>query len=139
MQEIADKVRNGVPLDKEDGLFLYNEAELLDVGQLAREVKLRKSGKHVFFNVNCHINLTNICMSRCKFCAFGVDEDGEGGPYLMSVEEAFDYGSREADSGITEFHIVSALHPQMPLSIMWRLLRDFTKPILIFIFKPSLL
>lgn len=48
MQEIADKVRNGVPLDKEDGLFLYNEAELLDVGQLAREVKLRKSGKHVF-------------------------------------------------------------------------------------------
>lgn len=64
--------------------------------------------------MNCHINLTNICMSRCKFCAFGVDEDGEGGPYLMSVEEAFDYGSREADSGITEFHIVSALHPQMP-------------------------
>jgi len=127
MQQIADKVRNGVPLDKNDGLFLYNEAELLDIGQLAREVKIHKTGKHVFFNVNCHINLTNICVSRCKFCAFGVDEDGEGGPYLMSAQEAFDYGSSQADSGITEFHIVSALHPKMPFEYYVDIIDRFHK------------
>ncbi|MDI9480191.1 MAG: aminofutalosine synthase MqnE [Syntrophomonadaceae bacterium] len=114
MQAIADKISHGVRLDKRDGLFLYNEADLLDIGQLAREVKMNKTGQHVFFNVNCHINLTNICVSRCKFCAFGVDEEGTGGPYCMTAQEAFDYGSNEVGGGITEFHIVSALHPKMP-------------------------
>lgn len=114
MQIIADKVRSGQRLSKDDGMYLYEAGDLLDVGELAREMKLRRSGRHVYFNVNCHINLTNICVSRCKFCAFGVDEDGEGGPYLMDPQEAFDYGSRFADAGITEFHIVSAMHPHMP-------------------------
>jgi len=127
MQEITDKVRNGIRLNKEDGLFLYKEADLLDVGQLAREVKIGKTGKHVYFNVNCHINLTNICMSRCKFCAFGVDEDGHGGPYLMSPQEAFDYGSSQVDGGITEFHIVSALHPKMPFEYYLGIIERFHK------------
>lgn len=112
---IAEKVQNGIRLSQEDGVNLYHSNDLLALAKLARDRKLKTSGRDVFFNVNRHINLTNICVSRCEFCAFGVDEDGQGGPYLMSPEEAFEYGARAVDYGITEFHIVSAMHPHMGL------------------------
>ncbi|MEN6390152.1 MAG: aminofutalosine synthase MqnE [Syntrophomonas sp.] len=115
MQTIREKVLGHERLTREDGIYLYRQNDLLALAELARGSKLEKSGRHVFFNVNRHINLTNICVSRCKFCAFGVDKDGPGGPYLMSIDEAFDYGAAAVDYGITEFHVVSAMHPDMPL------------------------
>lgn len=113
MQTIADKIYHNIRLDKEDGLYLYSSSDLLTLGELARFKKQQVSGSQIFFNVNQHINLTNICVSRCKFCAFGVDPDGQGS-YIMSPQEAFDYGAQAVDFGITEFHIVSAMHPEMP-------------------------
>lgn len=114
MEEIAEKVRNDVRLSREDGIYLYNSDDLLTIGQMAAQKKHEVSGEKVFFNVNRHINLTNICLSRCKFCAFGVDENGQGGPYIMKPEEAIEFGGQAVDYGITEFHIVSALHPKAP-------------------------
>jgi aminodeoxyfutalosine synthase len=113
MKEISDKIYNNIRLSKEDGLYLYNSDDLLTMGQLARYKKNEKSSNHVFFNVNRHINLTNVCLSRCKFCAFGLDEDGNGA-YCMTPAEAFAYGAEAVDYGITEFHVVSALHPDKP-------------------------
>lgn len=113
MLEISEKVHNNVRLSKEDGLFLYNHDDLLAIGELARYKKLKVSGRNIFFNVNRHINLSNVCVSKCSFCAFGLDPD-ESPAYLMSPEEAFNYGAEAVDFGITEFHIVSALHPDMP-------------------------
>lgn len=115
LQEIREKVEGNERLTREDGIYLYECKDLLALGEMARGRKLARSGQHIFFNVNRHINLTNICVSRCKFCAFGVDEDGKGGPYLMSPQEAFDYGAAAVDYGITEFHVVSAMHPKMGL------------------------
>lgn len=112
---IGDKVKQGQRLSKDEGLFLYQHPDLLSIAAMARERKLEISGPMVYFNVNRHINLTNICVSRCKFCAFGVDEDGSGGPYLMTPDEALDYGAQAVDHGITEFHVVSAMHPSMPI------------------------
>lgn len=114
MYEIAEKVNNGVRLSKEDGLYLYNSDDLLSIGKMARDKKHKISGSYVFFNVNRHMNLTNICISKCKFCAFGVDENSPK-PYAMTPQEAFDYASEAVDQGITEFHIVSALNPKLTL------------------------
>lgn len=114
-EEIKGKVNHGERLSREDGLFLYQYPDLLTLAALARERKLAVSGQDVYFNVNRHINLTNICVSRCKFCAFGVDENGPGGPYLMSPDEALQYGAMAVPTGITEFHVVSAMHPTMTL------------------------
>ncbi|MFA7078496.1 MAG: aminofutalosine synthase MqnE [Syntrophomonas sp.] len=113
MREIKEKVDNQVRLSKDDGLYLYETDDLLSLGKLARQKKLEKSGRHVFFNVNRHINLTNICVSRCKFCAFGIDDEHTEA-YCMTAAEAFAYGAQAVKYGITEFHIVSALHPDMP-------------------------
>lgn len=112
MNEIKEKVYNDIRLSKEDALFLYESNDLLAIGELANYKKHQKSGKNVFFNVNRHINLSNICVSRCKFCAFGVDEDGSNNPYVMSPEEALEFGGQAVPLGITEFHVVSAMHPK---------------------------
>jgi len=125
LEQIKDKLNHNRRLTKEDGINLYKSNDLLAIAQLAREQKLKKSGKKVFFNVNRHINLTNICISRCKFCAFGIDEDNSGAPYLMSEEEAFAYGAQAVDYGITEFHIVSALHPTMPFEYYVNIIKRF--------------
>lgn len=113
MRLITEKVLNNVRLSKEDGLYLYQSHDLLAIGKMACYKKQQVSGQNIFFNVNRHINLTNICVSRCEFCAFGVDDDNKES-YLMTPQEAFDYGAAAVEHGITEFHIVSAMHPSMP-------------------------
>ena len=113
IQIIADKVHNDVRLSKEDGLYLYRSNDLLAIGEMARYKKLKTSGRNIFFNVNRHINLSNICVSKCNFCAFGLDNE-DTGAYVMTPDEAFNYGAEAVDYGITEFHIVSALHPDKP-------------------------
>ncbi len=115
LEEIKNKVNARERLSREDGICLYQSNDLLAIGEMAKAQKLSVSGRRVYFNVNRHINLTNICVSRCQFCAFGVDEDGNSGPYLMSPDEAFAYGAEAVDYGITEFHVVSAMHPHMGL------------------------
>ncbi len=115
LEEIKNKINERERLSREDGIYLYQSNDLLAIGEMAQAKKLSVSGRRVYFNVNRHINLTNICVSRCQFCAFGVDEDGNSGPYLMTPDEAFAYGVQAVDYGITEFHVVSAMHPHMGL------------------------
>ena len=110
---IEEKVRRGKRLTPEDGTFLFEEADLLSLGKMARSVKERKSGPFAYFNVNRHINLTNICVSRCRFCAFCRDE-GAPGSYLMTPEEALKAAEDAIPLDITELHIVSGLHPTLP-------------------------
>jgi len=110
---IEEKVLLGERLTREEGIFLFEEADLLSLARLARSVKERKSGLFAYFNVNRHINLTNICVSRCRFCAFCRDE-GAPGSYLMTAEEALKAAEDAIPLGITELHIVSGLHPTLP-------------------------
>jgi aminodeoxyfutalosine synthase len=110
---IEEKVRLGERLTREEGILLFEEADLLSLGRLARSVKERKSGLFAYFNVNRHINLTNICVSRCRFCAF-CREEGAPGSYLMTADEALNAAEDAIPLGITELHIVSGLHPTLP-------------------------
>ena len=64
------KAQQGDRLTLQDALALYEDNDLLFLAECARKLKERKSGKHVFYNVNRHINLTNICTSNCPLCAF---------------------------------------------------------------------
>ena len=64
------KAQQGERLTLQDALALYEDNDLLFLAECARKLKERKSGKNVFYNVNRHINLTNICTSNCPLCAF---------------------------------------------------------------------
>lgn len=112
LKDIRTKVENDERLSLDDGLLLYeSEIPVNDIGQLANVVRERKNGKLAFYNINTHLNATNICVYRCTFCAFRADLRSPRG-YVMSDEEIVARGQEAVDSGCTEMHIVGGLHHQ---------------------------
>ena len=122
LEDIAARVEAGERLSREEGLRLLKSDELLAVGRMADTVRQRKHGDRVYYILNRHINHTNICVNRCKFCAFGRDET-DGGAYTLSLDEiegkALDYRGR----GITEIHIVGGLNEKLPLDYYVEMLK----------------
>jgi aminodeoxyfutalosine synthase len=110
LNPIAEKVLAGERLTREDGIALYASNDLLGIGQMADHVRRRINGDRVYFMVNRHINPTNICRNRCKFCAFARSE-GEEGAYEMTLDTVAEASAEGAADGAYEIHIVSGLHP----------------------------
>jgi len=111
---LADKVRNGVDLDLDDGVFLYRYPDLLAVGALANEQRERLHGDQTFFNVNFHINPTNVCAADCKFCSFARLTPDSPAAYTMSVDQVRQKLVDRIDQPVTEIHIVNGLHGGLP-------------------------
>jgi aminodeoxyfutalosine synthase len=112
LESIRDKVENGIRLSLEDGLFLYEPTTPLhEVGLLANLVRERINGNFGYYNINTHLNATNVCVYRCTFCAFRSDLRDERG-YVMSDEQILARGQEAVDNGCTEMHIVGGLHHQ---------------------------
>ena len=109
---IQDKVHSGQRLTLDDGLYLYQpEVSLHDVGELANQVRERLNGNIAYYNINTHLNPTNVCVYRCNFCAFRSDlRDPKG--YVMSDEQILARGQEAVENGCTEMHIVGGLHHQ---------------------------
>jgi aminodeoxyfutalosine synthase len=122
LQPIANKVRDGVRLDAEDGLALYQSSDILSVGYLANIVRERKNGNVTFFNVNRHINPTDVCVASCKLCAFG-KRAKDPKAYTWSLEEIWHRAAEGWTEAITEFHIVGGLHPELSLDWYCEMLR----------------
>ena len=113
LSAIREKVEAGRRLSFEDGLFLYESADLFTLGELANIVRERKNGNFTYYNVNTHLNPTNVCVYRCTFCAFRSDLRGEKG-YVMSDEQILERAAEAEGRGATELHIVGGLHHQLP-------------------------
>src|SRR5213082_1888420 len=113
LRPIAEKVRAGRRLDADDALALYVTGDILAVGWLANDVRERLHGDKTYFNVNRHINPTNVCVAACRLCAFGRKKDSPGA-YTMALEEAFQTAASGYTEAVTEFHIVGGLHPDLP-------------------------
>lgn len=135
MEEVAAKVRAGSRLSNDDGLRLMASGDVHSVGELANIVRERLHGRRAYYNVNQHINYTNYCVLRCKFCSFyrpyskpeqtAVPEQSPGRlavlegadvepGYELSVAEVVGRARSAADQGATEVHIVGGLHPKLP-------------------------
>jgi aminodeoxyfutalosine synthase len=119
---IADKVLAAERLSFEDGVQLYRSPDILAVGWLANYVRERMHGNVAYFNVNRHINPTNVCVAACRLCAFGRKKDAPGS-YTMALEEAFESAASGYTEAVTEFHIVGGLHPDLPLEYFEDLVR----------------
>ena len=112
LEKIERKVFRGERLTREDGEKLFSCNELSWIGALADFVRKKICGDEVLYNVNCHVNLTNICVSRCKFCAFGRDCDDKKA-YAMTIDDAINLVAEAArDPNLVGLHIVSGLHPK---------------------------
>ncbi|MDP7019789.1 MAG: aminofutalosine synthase MqnE [Pirellulaceae bacterium] len=112
--QIREKVEAGERLSLEDGLYLYEpETPLQELGELANLVRERINGNRAYYNINTHLNPTNVCVYRCIFCAFRSDlRDPKG--YAMNDAELIERGREATENGCTEVHIVGGLHHQMP-------------------------
>jgi aminodeoxyfutalosine synthase len=122
LEPVAKKVLAGERLNPEDGLALFQSNDLLAVGWLANYVREKKHGNITYFNVNRHINPTNVCIAHCKLCAFGRSPDSPGA-YTFSLEQMYARAAEGVSEGATEFHIVGGLHPDLPFEFYLDLIR----------------
>ncbi|MDQ1713479.1 MAG: aminodeoxyfutalosine synthase [Frankiaceae bacterium] len=122
-RELETKVRSGERLSYDDGVALYATDDLVWLGELAHEVRTRLNGDRVMFNVNRHLNLTNVCTASCAYCSFQ-RKPGEKDAYTMRVEEAVRLARSMEGEGLTELHIVNGLHPTLPWRYYPKVLRE---------------
>jgi aminodeoxyfutalosine synthase len=122
LQPIAQKVLAGERLTAEDGLTLFQSHDMLGVGWLANYVREKRHGNICYFNVNRHINPTNVCVAHCKLCAFGRSPDAPGA-YTFALDEIYARAAEGVAEGATEFHIVGGLHPDLPFDYYLELIR----------------
>ena len=111
---ILEKVHAGARLNFEDGVALYRSPDILAVGHMANLVRERKHGALTYFNVNRHINPTDVCVASCKLCAFGKHKK-DPKAYTWSLDEVWHRAGEGWSEAVTEFHIVGGLHPELTL------------------------
>jgi aminodeoxyfutalosine synthase len=122
LEAIRTKVAAGERLSYQDGLTMYRTPDLLGVGWLANQVRERLHGDKTYFNVNRHINPTDVCVASCKLCAFG-KQKRDPKAYTMSLEEIWHKAGEGYSEAVTEFHIVGGLHPELTLDWYCQMLR----------------
>jgi aminodeoxyfutalosine synthase len=118
---IAEKAVAGERLSFDDGMALFATDDLHGLGRLADTVRRRKHGRATYFNVNRHLNPTNICYADCKFCSFFRKPREEGG-YTHNIDECVRMAGEARAQGATELHIVGGLNTRLPFSYFTDLL-----------------
>src|SRR5579862_3680446 len=112
---IAEKVYRNERLSLQDGVELYRSSDIVALGRLANHARERLNGNRAYYNVNRHINYTNVCVIDCQLCqgAYARKPDEDGG-YTMLLDEVFRFAEQEYTDSLTEFHIVGGLNPALP-------------------------
>jgi aminodeoxyfutalosine synthase len=141
LEPIREKVLAGERVSHDDGVALFRTRDIFTLGELANHVRERLHGRIAYYNVNRHINYSNYCVLRCKFCSFyrpypkrgaGSGELGAGSReqgtastqsgvagwrsdgYEFSLDEILRMCREAVERGATEVHIVGGLHPKLP-------------------------
>ncbi len=122
LETVARRLEAGERLTREDGIRLYESPDLLGVAWLANRERERRHGLKTYYNINRHINYSNICVNHCKFCAFARDP-GADGAWEYQLQEIFDKAERDMPPGGDELHIVGGLHPSLPFEYYTEMLR----------------
>jgi len=111
MNSLIYKLENNEELNIEEANRLY-DLDLSVLGKAAQKIRLEKFGKKTYFNINRHINPSNICKDVCKFCAFSAHRKNPN-PYTLSIEECVDIAKNAYKKGAKEVHVVSAHNPEV--------------------------
>ncbi len=123
LQGITGKVYSGERLSKEEGLLLYEKADLPVLGILANHIREKRHGKRTYFNRNFHIEPTNICVFDCKFCSYSRLLKQKEGQWELSEQQMLDIVFKYDGQPVTEVHIVGGVHPKMGLQFFGELLK----------------
>jgi len=113
LRDIEQKVKNSQRLSFDDGMALEQCRDLFFLGEMANTVRERLNGNFAYYNVNTHINPTNVCVYKCDFCAFRADLD-DPRAYVMDESQIRERTRQAHERGATELHIVGGLHHKLP-------------------------
>lgn len=122
LKPIADKVYAGQRLSADDGLALLKTRDVWTLGELAHHVRNERHGRAAYYNVNRHLNYSNLCVLSCKFCDFH-RKPGQDGAYQYSIDEVVEHAKKAETAGATEMHIVGGLHPKLKFDYYTDLLK----------------
>ena len=124
LRTVGEKVLDDQRISVEEGIFLFENADLGFVGTLANYIRNKRHGDITYFNRNFHIEPTNICVFDCKFCSYSrlLKHKMEGWEY--SHEQMMDIIKSYGDKEVTEVHIVGGVHPKMGLTFFGDLIKD---------------
>lgn len=125
--DVLRKALDGERLTVEDGVRLFESDDIAAMGAAAHEIRRRLNGDRTYYVVNRHINYTDICKNRCRFCAFSRSPESPDA-YVMSVEDVVARAESEwTRMKFTELHVVGGLHPTLPLSYYTGMLSELKK------------
>ena len=113
LEPVADKVLAGERLSLDDGELLYSTSDVWGVLAMADFVRRRLHGDIAYYNINRHMNYSNVCALSCKFCEFYRKKD-QPGAYTRDMDYIADQARGAIENGATEMHIVGGLHPYLP-------------------------
>ncbi|MCX8030891.1 MAG: aminofutalosine synthase MqnE [Thermodesulfovibrionales bacterium] len=125
-KKIKEKILAGQRLERSEALEIYSSENIFDIARLANKVAIRYNDNKVYFILNRHINPTNICINRCKFCAFSRSK-GQEGAYELTIDEIINKIKEDSikfNIPIREVHIVGGLHPQWQFDYYLRMLKE---------------
>ena len=122
LEPIRAKVLAGQRLSLEDGAVLYDTADIWGVLDLAKIVRDRMHPGVAYYNINRHLNYSNVCALSCKFCEF-YRKQGQDGEYTRDLDYIREQGRKAVESGATEMHIVGGLNPYLPFEYYTDMLR----------------
>src|SRR3982751_6253012 len=122
LRPILDKVESRERLSFEDGVTMFRSQDILALGYMANLQRERAHGDVTYFNVNRHINPTDVCVASCRLCAFG-KRAKDPKAYTMSLEQVWETAGQGWSEAVTEFHIVGGLHPELTLDWYCEMLR----------------
>src|SRR6187455_337664 len=115
LNHIAVKVEAGERLSFDEGVALFATDDLNALGKLADSVRRRRHGRATYFNVNRHLNPTNVCYVDCKFCGF-YRTPRQPDAYTHSIEDSLKLAGEAVAEGATELHITGGLNTKLPFS-----------------------
>ena len=116
LKTIANKILANERISFEDGVYLFQHANLSYLATLANYVREKKNGNYVYFNRNFHVEPTNICVYTCSFCAYSrlIKQREEG--WELSIEQMMDIIKKYDEQEVTEVHITGGVIPKQDLN-----------------------
>ena len=123
LAEIREKVYAGERLSSEDGLKLFESKDVVEIGCLANHVREKLHGDKAYFSHKYRLYPTNVCVYRCRFCAFRVSKGDEQG-YEWPAEKTLHELEKVDLTGVAEFHIVGGIHPDWGFDVYLDIVRE---------------
>lgn len=123
LKAVGEKILNSERISAEDGVLLFEKAELPFVGALANYVREKMHGDKTYFNRNFHIEPTNVCVFSCKFCSYSRLYAHKEEGWELSINDMLDIVKKYDGKPVTEVHIVGGVHPKMNLDFFAELLK----------------